>query len=177
MNIIDIGTIIALIVLVLLGFVLGFGRSLRVFTKGVVGVIISVFVCASFGGMIIGIDVVGEKLAELNAFFTSKAEFLGTIHLETVVFYIVMFLVVQILRIITVKFISGIFEADNPVMKGVNKFLGMIFVPAIMCLFLLLVFAVFALFDDTTFVANMLNDMEGTFLLKLYQNNPIVLTV
>ena len=88
-----------------------------------------------------------------------------------------MFLVVQILRILTVKFISGIFEADNAVMKGVNKFLGMIFVPAIMCLFLLLVFAVFALFDDTTFVANMLNDMEGTFLLKLYENNPIVLTV
>lgn len=175
MNIIDIVTIVAAIVFVLVGFVSGFGRSLRHFTRGIVGVIISVFVCAAFGGMILGIGTVSGWVSSLNDFFASKAEFLGTIHLGMIVFYAIMFVAVQILRVIVVKCICSLFEAENKVMRVVNKALGMVFVPAVVFMFLLLVFSVFRLFGDTSFIQDLLVKLEGTFLLKLYEFNPIVL--
>lgn len=177
MSIIDIGTLIAAIVFVLIGFVSGFGRSLRHFTGGVVGIIISVFVCAAFGGMILGTSLVGGWVGQLNDYFASVSSFLGNIRAGVIVFYIVMFIIVQIIRIIVVKFVSGIFEADNKVMKIINKVLGMVFVPAIVCVFVLLVFAVLALFEDTSLIQEMIVKLDGTFLLKLYQNNPIALSV
>lgn len=177
MNIIDIVTIVAAIVFLLIGFISGFGRSLRHFTGGIVGIIISIFVCASFGGMLLGTELVGGWISSLNDYFSSVAEFLGKMQLAVVIFYIVMFIIVQIVRIIVVKFICRIFEADNNVMKVINRVLGVVFVPAVMFMFLLLVFAVLKLFDDTAAIQEMLMKMEGTFLLKLYLNNPIVLHV
>lgn len=177
MHIIDIVTIAAAIVFLLIGFVSGFGRSLRHFTNGIVGVIISVFVCAALGGMVLGIDVVTGWIEQLNAFFASKAEFLGKIQLGVIIFYAVMFFAVQILRVIVVKVIAGIFETDNSVMRVINKSLGMIFVPTTVLVTLLLVFAVFNLFEDTAFIGNLLQKMEGTFLMKLYEVNPIIFHV
>lgn len=58
MNAIDSVTLIVAIILAGLGLVLGFGRTLKFFTKGIFGFILSIFICASFGGMIAGIPAV-----------------------------------------------------------------------------------------------------------------------
>ena len=52
MTTLDWATLIVAILLAVVGLFAGFGRTLRFFTKGIFGIIISVFVCATFGGMI-----------------------------------------------------------------------------------------------------------------------------
>ena len=177
MKTIDIVTIAVPVIMAIIGLIAGFGKSLKRFTGGIFGIIISIFVCVAVGGMILGIKPVGELVASLNETLAAKAAFLGKIHAGLIVYYIVLFLVVQILRIIAVKVICGIFEAKNAVMKTINRILGFIFVPAVTILFVLLVFSVVRNFEDTAFVQDILAKIEGSLLLKVYEWNPIVLNV
>ena len=170
MNGIDAATLIVAIVLAGLGLAVGFGRTLKFFTRGIFGFIISVFVCATFGGMIQGIPAVQNWLTSLNQ---SMGGFLQTIHLETIVFYVVFFLVVQVVRILAVKLIAGLFSADILPVRIVNRLLGMVLMVAAVFLLLLLVFAVFRVLQDTSFVQNILGSLNGTFLGKIYENNPV----
>ncbi len=170
MNGIDAATLIVAIVLAGLGLAVGFGRTLKFFTRGIFGFIISVFVCATFGGMIQGIPAVQNWLTSLNQ---SMGGFLQTIHLETIVFYVVFFLVVQVVRILAVKLIAGLFSADILPVRIVNRLLGMVLMVAAVFLLLLLVFAVFRVLQDTSFVQNILDSLNGTFLGKIYENNPV----
>ena len=177
MNIVDIVLLVALIVLVIIGIAAGFGKSLRRFTKGIVGVILSIFICAALGGAVLGIGFIGDAVSNLGARFASMSSLLGKLHLELVVFYVIMFIVVQILRIIIVKFVCKIFSADNKAMKITNAVLGAIFVPAVSFVFLLLALAVMSLLSDIGPVREFLTELDGTFLYKLYEINPIVLSV
>ena len=177
MKTIDIVTIAVPVVMAIVGLLCGFGKSLKRFTGGIFGIIISVFVCVAVGGMILGLEPVSNVVANLNETLAAKAAFLGKIHAGLIVYYIVLFLVVQILRIITVKVICGIFESKNTFMKVVNRILGFIFVPAVTILFVLLVFSVARNFEDTAFVQDILAKIEGSLLLKVYEWNPIVLNV
>lgn len=170
MNGIDAATLIVAIVLAGLGLAVGFGRTLKFFTRGIFGFIISVFVCATFGGMIQGIPAVQNWLTSLNQ---SMGGFLQTIHLETIVFYVVFFLVVQVVRILAVKLIAGLFSADFLPVRIINRLLGMVLMVAAVFLLLLLVFAVFRALQDTSFVQNILDSLNGTFLGKIYENNPV----
>lgn len=170
MNGIDAATLIVAIVLAGLGLAVGFGRTLKFFTRGIFGFIISVFVCATFGGMIQGVPAVQNWLTSLNQ---SMGGFLQTIHLETIVFYVVFFLVVQVVRILAVKLIAGLFSADILPVRIVNRLLGMVLMVAAVFLLLLLVFAVFRVLQDTSFVQNILDSLNGTFLGKIYENNPV----
>lgn len=177
MQIADIIFIIVAVALVIMGYLRGFGKSLKTFTGGVVGVIISIFVCVAFGGLILGSELVSGGVSQLNDILAAKWDFLGKIQMAVIIFYIGMFLVVQILRIIIVKVITSIFETDNKVMNIVNKSLGMIFVPAITFVFLLLVLSVIKVFDMSDGTLNVMAKIEGSFWAKLYEINPIVLHV
>lgn len=177
MQIADIIFIIVAVALVILGYLRGFGKSLKTFTGGVVGIIISIFVCIAFGGMILGTELVSGGVSRLNDILVSKWEFLGQIKMAVVIFYIGMFLVVQVLRIVIVKIVVSIFEADNKVMKVVNKAFGMIFAPAITFVFLLLVLSVIKVFDMSDGTLDVMTKIEGSFLAKLYEINPIMLHV
>ena len=77
-------TAIVAIVLALLGLLFGFGKTLRFFTRGLFGVIISVFVCFTFGGMIAGIPAVSEWIGMLDAKLGEAWGFLQVIHLANV---------------------------------------------------------------------------------------------
>ncbi len=177
MNIIDTGTIVVLILALIVGLARGFGKSLKTFTKGIFGIIISIFVCISFGGMISNIDFVGNFIAQINQSITDASTLLGNLKLGIWVYYIVLFFIIQILRVLVVKVLVDLFEKDNAVMKFINKFLGAAFSPAAVCMFLLLVLAVFKVFEDLSFVQNILAKIDGSFILKVYQNNPITLTL
>lgn len=168
MGTIDAVTLLAAILLAGLGLAVGFGKTLKFFTKGVFGFILSVFVCATFGGMIQGIPAVAEWLGGLNASLGDAWDFLATIHLATVIYYIVLFLVVQVLRILIVKFIVGIFSIDVLAMRIVNRVLGMVLMVAAVLLLTLLVFALIRLFGGDISAA-----LEGSFLGTLYENNPV----
>ena len=173
MNAVDSVTLIAAILLAGLGLVLGFGRTLKFFTKGIFGFILSVFICASFGGMIAGIPAVAEWIGGLNARLGEAWSFLGTIHLATVIYYIVLFLVVQLVRILVVKLIAGLFSADVLPVRIINRILGAALMVAAVLLLLLLAFAIVAIFGETQGVIDFVARLDGTFLGTLYANNPI----
>ena len=173
MNAIDSVTLIAAIVLAGLGLALGFGRTLKFFTKGIFGFILSVFICVSFGGMIAGIPAVAEWIGGLNAKLGEAWSFLGTIHLATVIYYIVLFLVVQLVRILVVKLIAGLFSADVLPVRIINRIFGAALMVAAVLLLLLLAFAIVATFGETQGVIDFVARLDGTFLGTLYAGNPI----
>ena len=174
-NTIDIVTIGVFVVGALVGFIGGFGRGLKLFTKGIFGIIISVFVTATFAGMFLKIDTISGWIADITKLASQKWAFFATINVGLIAYYLVFFLIIQLLRILVVKVICGIFEADNTVMKVINRVLGLVFVPAVLMALVLLVFAVFKIVDETQFVQDIVAKIDGTFLGVLYANNPIKL--
>ena len=175
MNSIDSITIIVAVAVGALGLLLGFGRSLRFFTRGIFGIIISVFVVFTFGGMIKSIPAIGEMVANGDAYFENLWSFLGYLHLGNVIYYVALFFIVQIVRMIIVRCVKGVFELENPVSKVLNRVLGMVFTVGAVLLLLLLVFAIFKHFETSEFMIDLLDKLENTFLLKLYQHNPVVI--
>lgn len=173
MNTIDSMTILVAVVLAGLGLALGFGRTLKFFTKGIFGFILSVFVCVTFGGMIAGIPAVAELISGLNAKLGEAWGFLATIHLATVIYYLILFLVVQLLRILVVKLIAGLFSAEAAPVRVVNRVLGAVLMVAAVFLLVLLVFAVMAIFGATGFVTDFTEKLDGTFLGIVYEHNPV----
>ena len=65
MKLIDIITIGVFVLAALVGFIGGFGKGLKLFTKGIFGIVISVFVTATFAGMFLKIEQ--AKRCLLNA--------------------------------------------------------------------------------------------------------------
>lgn len=173
MTTLDWATLIVAILLAVVGLFAGFGRTLRFFTKGIFGIIISVFVCATFGGMIAGIPAVNGWIASLNEKLGQAWSFFGTIRLATVLYYVVLFFVVQLLRIIVVKCVAGLFEADVLPVRILNKVLGAALAVAAVLLLVLLVFAVIGAFDGTSFVQGFEDALNGSFLGRLYGSNPV----
>lgn len=173
MNSIDSVTLIVAIALFGLGLALGFGRVLKFFTKGIFGFVLSVFLCVTFGGMIAGIPAVNGWIASLNEKLGQAWSFFGTIRLATVLYYVVLFFVVQLLRIIVVKCVAGLFEADVLPVRILNKVLGAALAVAAVLLLVLLVFAVIGAFDGTSFVQGFEDALNGSFLGRLYESNPV----
>ena len=178
MHSLDSITIIVAVVLAGLGILLGFGRSLRFFTRGIFGVIISVFIVLTFGGMIKNIDAVGALIAKGDAFF-ANIKVIGAVFkyipLVNDIYYVALFFVVQILRWIVIKFVANIFSADNKPMRIINRVLGMFGTVAIVLLLTMLVFAIFKRFEGTEFINDFLAKVEGSFLHKLYLKNPVII--
>ena len=100
---------------------------------------------------------------------------MGYLHLGNVIYYVALFFIVQIVRTIIVRCVKGVFELENPVSKVLNRVLGMVFTVGAVLLLLLLVFAIFKHFETSEFMIDLLDKLENTFLLKLYQHNPVVI--
>lgn len=161
------------------GLIFGFGKGLNFFTDGIFGFFISVIVCYALGGIIYNFGFVQDLLDKLRTALSDKNNglynFLLNIHIDIIVYYISLFVVVTILRLIAVKIIKNVMEIENVLLIVLNKSLGVIlFLGALlMCTFL--VFWVISIIGGATesdFRAN----LEGS-LLKidyLYDNNPFL---
>lgn len=170
---IDAATIIVAIALAGLGIFVGFGKTLEFFTKGIFGFIISVLFCAAFGGLIAAIGPVADGINWLNERLGEAWSFLATIHLATIIYYVLLFVIVQLLRLLIVKCISHIFSLDVFPMRIINRALGAVLMVAAVFMLLLLVFAIIAVFGDTESVQGFAQSLNGTFLGTLYEHNPI----
>lgn len=106
-----------------LGTLIGFGRGLKFFTSGIFGFIIGVVVCALVGTVFLDVPFVADLLAKLRGTWEG-IDFLNTVHMDVIIYYVIMFVVVQLLRIILVLIIKAIFESDNTVIKIINRTLG-----------------------------------------------------
>lgn len=163
---------------IVLGALFGFGKSLKFFTSGIFGIIISVFICYTLGGLILDLKFVQELLNKFTGALTDKngfCDFLLKIHIDIVVYYIVLFIVVQLARILIVTILKHIAESNNIVFKIINKVAGAAFMLVIIALISLFVFQVIYWIGGST-SAGFLAKLEGSFfkLDKLYVNNPLV---
>ena len=167
-----------LAVALLLGLIAGFAGGLRFFTGGIFGIIISIIVCYFLYGVVSDWSFVNDLLVKLkdsvsagNNVFT---DFLINIHFEVIVLCIVMFIVIQILRIIIVKIIAGVMEINNPVFKVINKLLGMALMVAVAFMLGLIVFQIIYWVGGES--AQQVTDAFENSVLKLdwlYENNPL----
>ena len=165
-------------VFALLGVLVGFGKGLRFFTKGIFGVIISIFVCYCIGGFIMELPFVQQLLAKFAELWADKGgvffDFIRKIRVEVIVYYIVLFIIVQIIRIIIVAILKHVAEAKVIFMKVINRILGAVLFVAMGVLLSLLVFQIIYWIGGET--AAKFDEMLGGSLFgldKLFENNPL----
>lgn len=150
------------VVFCLFGMLFGFGKGLKFFTGGILGFIISIFVCYALGGLIYNFgfvkDLLNSLVSAIDKANNGFCRFLLKIHIEIIIYYIALFIIVTILRIIIVKIIKSIVEIDNMALIIINKTLGVIFFVGIFLMLLMMVFWIVSLIGGRT---------EANFLLKL----------
>ena len=178
MQVVDWIVLGVLAVSLVIGMLLGFGKLLKIFTGGLVGVIISVVVTYFCFGVVSSWGFVRDLMARLleamqgaDNFFVN---FLIDIGIEKIILAIIIFVVVQIARVIIVNIIKGVVEVENPVMNVINRVFGAVFMAAIACMVGLLVFHVIDLIGGTT-EENFVNSISGS-LLKMdwvFAHNPL----
>lgn len=113
-----------IVVFAAIGALIGFGRGLKFLTGGIFGIIISVVLCYIFGSMILGVPFVNDLLTKL-------AESIGGWSIVvTVIYYVVLFILFTLIRILIVKIIRKVAEADVLIMKIINRVFGAILMAA-----------------------------------------------
>ena len=164
---------------IFLGALLGFGKLLAFLTNKVFGKITALFICYTFGGMIMSIGFVQELLIKIASLWSGSDNFflvfLTKIHLEVVVFYIILFIAVFWLIKLLALLAKAIFEIKVTPLKVINKVGGALLLTATGILIGLLVFQVIAWVGGET-ATNLLNDLDGSVfgLDKLFLNNPLL---
>ena len=113
-----------------LGALFGFGNIFKFFTTGIFGIIISIVVCVFIGTAFYGtceplLDKVHDAItANVDNWF---CQFLGKLNVQVILYYIILFVVVWLLRFIVVKIIKAISQSENKVIKIMNRIMGALF--------------------------------------------------
>ena len=173
----DVIAIVAFCVCVLLGSAIGFGKSLRLFTGGTFGRIISVVICYFLFGIVLSWGFVQELLVKFtnalqgNGSWWAKA--LLAIRIDLIVFALVLFIVVQMLRRLVVHLIAGVMESDNKVISVFNRILGVVFLLVFIIMVTLIVFQIIAWIDGTN--GGFYDGLSGSAfgLDKIFCDNPL----
>ena len=112
-----------------LGALIGFGKLFKFFTSGIFGIILSIVVCFLIGAAFQGpmtplLDKLADKIATVDNWF---CDFLCKINIQVVLYYIIMFIVVWLLRFVIVRIVKAVAESENKVIKIFNRVTGAIF--------------------------------------------------
>ncbi len=174
----DIIVLVAFVGFALLGGVVGFGRGLKFFTSGLFGIIMSVFVCYLIFGLVLDISFVKDLCDKFLEWLNSKGSlgtFFADIHADYMVLAVVLFIIIQIIRILIVKAVRGVFESEKAAIKLLNKIFGAVFFVVVLFAIMLIVFQVVSLIGGST-EENFLSNLDGSWFLLdvLYKNNPLL---
>ena len=112
-------------VFMIVGVIVGFGKGLQFFTGGIFGFIIGIVVCVLLGTVFLDVTFVRDLLDKLASYW-AHIDFLNAIHLDIIIYYVVLFIIVQIIRALSVWLLKSVFESNVGVMKFFNKLLGAI---------------------------------------------------
>lgn len=177
MQIVDWIALGIVLLVALIGILLGFGKCLKIFTGGIIGIIISVVVTYFLIGIVGSWGFVQDLLAKftqvLDANGSGFCMFLKNIGIESIVLAVALFLIVQLVRILIVNIVKGISEIDNMVISVFNKVLGLIFALAFFAMIALIIFQIIYLIGGD--IANSFREyLTGAFKLDwLFDNNPM----
>ena len=157
-----------------LGSIIGFGGGLKFLTGGIIGIIISIVLCYLFGGMILNIPFVSKLLSDLAAKW-SNVKFLSTIRLEIIIYYLALFIIFTLLRILIVAIIGGIAESDVLLMRILNKIGGAILFAGLALLITFFVFQVIHWIGGDTAASfyKTLKTNCNAIVRPLYESNPM----
>lgn len=162
----------------LLGFIVGFGKGLRFFTGGFFGFIITLLICYCLGGIVLQFEFVQDLLDKFIGLLEGNGavtDILLAIHLELIVYYIVLFIIVIILRVTVVKLIASIFEIDNVLIRFVNRILGMGLFVAALVLIAMIAFQIISLIGGDTLTGFQAQIAGSVVKLDwLFDNNPLM---
>ncbi len=179
MNVADLIAIGAIITVALLGAGLGFGRFLSVLSRGIVGKIVSIIVCYFIFGIVLDWGVVKNLLALFVEFMQSKDNFfcnlLLKIRIDLIVFAILLFFVVQLLKRFLAFLIREVFEIDLLVIRIMNKVFGLILAVLVLIMVTLIVFQILSLCGTET-VEKISSWLSGSVfgLDLLFTENPLL---
>ena len=166
------------IVSILLGMIFGFGKGVKFFTSGIFGHIIAGVVCYFLFSVFYNFEFVQALLNKFIEFLHSKEngilEFLIKIRIDMIALSVALFALVEMARLILVAIVKGIFEADNKVMKIINKILGMALFLAAAAVITLIIFQVIG-WVGGDIAANFRAKLDGSVLKvdHIYDNNPL----
>ena len=159
------------------GLMIGFGKSLNFMTKGIKGILISIVICYLIFGFVLNLGFVQTLLAKFVAALSSSGngfvKFLLTIRIDVITLAVVLFALVQIARKIIVSVIENVMEADNVVMRAINKTLGMVLAFALFLGLMLIVGQIIYAANGAKGV--FYEHLKGSFfhLDELYLKNPM----
>ncbi len=163
----------------LLGALMGFGKTLKFITGGILGVIISVVICYFLYGVVVSWpfsqDLMAKIVSSLRGADNGFCNFLLNIHIEIVALCAIMFLVVQLARIIIVKLIKNVAEINNVVFKVINKVLGAVLMLAIVTMLVLIVFQIISWVGGST-AMDFAAKLDGSVFKidELFAHNPLL---
>ena len=162
-----------------IGAAFGFGKVLKMFAKGIIGVIASVFLTYLLFNLVFKLGFVQELLMKFTDWLTSLdngfAKFLLNIRIDFIVTAIVLFLVIRILIRLFAGALASFFGSNVALIKGLNSLLGAALGLALMAALVLVVMQVAYILDSTREPA--LEFLTGSFfrLDYVYLNNPFAL--
>lgn len=171
--------IAVIIVSILLGALLGFGKILAFLTNKVFGKITAVFICYTFGGMFMSFGFVQKFLAWIASLWTTHDNFfcnvLTHIHPEVIIFEVVFFIAVYWILKLFALLAKAVLEIKVKPVLIINKVGGALIMLATAILIWLVVFQVIYWIGGET-SQNFLNSLQHSLfaLDKLYLNNPLL---
>jgi hypothetical protein len=158
--------------LTLFGFILGFARAIQLVARGPVGFALVIFACVVLGGIMQTWDMSKRLIADINEAAAGFISFLGYFAGYTA-FYIILFIIILIVRAIILQSIKAIFDSKKKSVKFTNRTLGALLVFSFSLAVVFLYFAVIRAVDESSFAQGQLNKISDTFLMWLYEHNPI----
>lgn len=166
--------LILILGMALVGVLIGFGKSLKLLTKGIVGILISIVNCYFLFGLVIHIgfveafmNLIIQGLRNASNWF---CDFLLFIHIEMITVGVLLFILIMVVKKIIVVLISKAVESDHIILKVINKTLGAFLGVAVVVIVGLIVMQITYAIKGTE-IAFLQNSFFG--LDKIYLNNPM----
>ncbi len=161
-----------------LGAALGFGRSLRVLNKGLVGRAITLVITYFLLGIIISMEQTKSAQANFVEYLQAQnnafCNFLIKIRIEIVLTAVCVFIAVMLVQLLVVNVLAGILESQTGGIKLLNSILGVLLGVAGFIALVIIVLEVSYLVGGGAEGA-MAENLKGSFfgLDKIYLDNPL----
>ncbi len=159
----------------LIGLYSGLGRVLKMLVKGLPGKIMAFFLTYGLFGVVSDMGFVQSLMKTFVEFLKEKnnsvLNILLLVRIDVIALAAALFLVIRILQKMLISVVAGIMEADNAVMKLINKTGGFLLALALAIMLVIIVFQIIAIANGgVNTPPELLKDTK--IALEVYTRNP-----
>ena len=173
----DVVFLVSVFVCLAIGFAVGFATELKLFAGGVFGVIISALVCYFLLGVVLSWPFVQDLITKFNTVLVDAnsgiCNFLLTIRADLILVAIILFILVQIVRMIVVHTLVSVMRRPEIVIVVLNRLFGVLLLVAFAAILALVAFQIIAWVQgvDGSFYQSLTGSIFG--LDKIFVDNPL----